>query len=98
MAEHFDLVIMDCQMPTLDGYAATELLRGASDWSALVPILALTATVAGDVQTRCLAAGMNAVLTKPLTRVGLAEALERWLPANIGIGVKEQGKSAPSNF
>jgi CheY-like chemotaxis protein len=85
LAEHYDLVIMDCQMPTLDGFAATELLRGAPGWSNQVPILALTATVVGDVQTRCLAAGMNALLTKPLARADLAVALRQWLPVAPGL-------------
>ena len=78
----FDLVLMDCQMPVMDGFEATQLIRQLADaHSAKLPIVALTAnTMHGDEQ-RCLDAGMDAFLPKPYTRAMLYEMLARWLVA-----------------
>jgi len=75
----FDLVLMDCQMPELDGYEATRLLREAPEPElAELPVIALTASaLAGDRQ-RCIDAGMDDYLTKPIVREALVEALVRW--------------------
>ncbi len=78
--QEFDLVLMDCQMPVIDGYEATRVLRASEDWRASVPILALTAAVLGDAREQCLEAGMNDLMAKPLRRTDLIEALTRWLP------------------
>ncbi|HPP46534.1 MAG TPA: ATP-binding protein [Accumulibacter sp.] len=78
----FDLLLMDCQMPEMDGFSATAAIRDrerASRASRRLPIMALTANaVAGD-RERCLAAGMDDYLSKPFTREQLASALARWL-------------------
>lgn len=71
-----DLVLMDCQMPELDGYSATRRIR---ELGYQIPILALTAHAMSGERTRCLAAGMDDHLTKPLGRDALAAALERWM-------------------
>jgi CheY-like chemotaxis protein len=78
----FDLVLMDCQMPVLDGYSATQRLREReSGGSKHVPVIAMTANaLPGDLE-RCLAAGMDDYLSKPVTREALYAALKRWLPA-----------------
>ena len=82
----FDLVLMDCQMPEMDGFEATAEIRrrGTSAHaksSTHVPIIALTANaIAGD-RERCLAAGMDDYLAKPFSREQLSTVLERWLPA-----------------
>ena len=78
----FDLVLMDCQMPVMDGYQATAAIRALPDErSARVPIIALTAnTMQGDEQA-CLQAGMDAFLAKPYTLAALQATLARWLPA-----------------
>ena len=77
----FDLVLMDCQMPVLDGFGATARIR-AGDAGAdrvRVPIVAFTANALdGDAQ-RCLAAGMDGYLSKPFTREQLAGAVDHWL-------------------
>jgi signal transduction histidine kinase len=69
----FDLVLMDCHMPGMDGFEATRRLR-AGGWTA--PIFALTAAVTSADYARCLAAGMNGVLAKPLRLERLAEVLQ----------------------
>ncbi|QNH18639.1 sensor histidine kinase [Xanthomonas sp. SS] len=81
-AQPYDLVLMDCQMPVLDGYAATRQWRQseAAAGRPRLPIVAMTANaMAGDRQ-RCLEAGMDDYLSKPVNRELLAECLQRWLP------------------
>jgi signal transduction histidine kinase/CheY-like chemotaxis protein len=82
--EPFDLVLMDMQMPVLDGYAATERLRAAG-YSG--PVLALTAEVLTGARERCLAAGCDDYVTKPIARAELFRCLERWL----GSEAKQRG-------
>ncbi|MBL8420966.1 MAG: response regulator, partial [Dechloromonas sp.] len=81
--EHFDLVLMDCQMPEMDGFEATAQIRSRQRQGLLhhpLPIVALTANaVAGD-RERCLVAGMDDYLSKPFTSTGLSTVLRRWLP------------------
>jgi signal transduction histidine kinase/CheY-like chemotaxis protein len=76
-----DLVLMDCQMPVMDGYAATRAIREreAQRGTRRVPILALTADAFDDDAARSRAAGMDAHLAKPYTRDRLQELLKRWL-------------------
>jgi CheY-like chemotaxis protein len=77
-------ILMDCQMPELDGYEATAIIRQreeeAGPGSTRVPIIALTASAMPGDRERCLAAGMNDYLAKPMTLDRLAEVLRRWLP------------------
>ncbi|MDV0439681.1 hybrid sensor histidine kinase/response regulator [Xanthomonas sacchari] len=78
----YDLVLMDCQMPVLDGYAATRQWRQREAETARprLPIVAMTANaMAGDRQ-RCLDAGMDDYLSKPIDRARLETCLQRWLP------------------
>jgi signal transduction histidine kinase/PAS domain-containing protein/ActR/RegA family two-component response regulator len=79
----FDLVLMDVQMPRLDGMAATRALRALPGWAA-TPIVALTADAFSDSQARCVAAGMNDFLSKPLEPGALHACLLRWLSRNPG--------------
>ena len=76
----FDLILMDCQMPVMDGFEATRRIRAAeAERGGHIPILALTAnTMEGDRET-CLAAGMDAFIGKPFTAEALITALDRWL-------------------
>ncbi|MDX2192577.1 MAG: PAS domain-containing protein [Gemmatimonadales bacterium] len=75
----YDLVLMDCQMPVLDGFEAATAIRAAEGAGRRVPIVALTANAMRGDRERCLAAGMDDHVAKPVTRQALLEALGRWL-------------------
>jgi CheY-like chemotaxis protein/HPt (histidine-containing phosphotransfer) domain-containing protein len=79
----YDLVLMDCQMPELDGYDTTRAIRQREEQEGRphTPIVAMTAAATDDIRRRCLAAGMDDFLTKPLAGPDLERALSRWLPA-----------------
>ena len=83
-SNQYDLVLMDCQMPVMDGYEATRQIRnpqsGVLDHE--VPIIAMTANAMKGDREKCLAAGMNAYISKPITFVALTDALDAWLPAD----------------
>lgn len=72
-------VLMDCQMPVLDGYEATRAIRQLSGRVGEVPIIALTANAMEGDEMRCLVAGMDDYLSKPVDPRQLAEALQRWV-------------------
>ncbi len=73
----YDIVLMDCQMPVLDGLEATRDIRKSPQWKAL-PIIALTAGATDKEQTECEAAGMNDFLSKPITIGVLESTLKKW--------------------
>jgi len=74
----YDVILMDCQMPGLDGYEATRALRSLGDHHTRV--IAITAEPDHDARPSCLDAGMDDVLTKPFSQEQLADTLRRWLP------------------
>jgi len=76
---HFDLVLMDCQMPVMDGYETTRRIRKNPEWRNL-PIIAVTANVMQGDRDDCFACGMNDYITKPYNRTQLSEAITRWAP------------------
>ena len=81
----FDLVLMDCQMPVMDGFEATERLRAgeAGDAARQVPVLALTANVMVEDLARCRASGFDGHVPKPFTLTDLHAALLPWLQASL---------------
>ncbi|MBI2235618.1 MAG: response regulator [Magnetospirillum sp.] len=82
--QRFDLVITDCHMPVMDGFQLTAAIRGEeSDGTHRTPILALTANALSGEAERCLAAGMDGYLAKPVELGRLREALGRLLPAGL---------------
>jgi PAS domain S-box-containing protein len=75
----YDLVFMDCQMPVMDGYTAARAARSMPALSGL-PIVAMTALAMPGDKEKCLEAGMNDYLGKPISLSGLASILDKWLP------------------
>jgi signal transduction histidine kinase/CheY-like chemotaxis protein/HPt (histidine-containing phosphotransfer) domain-containing protein len=80
----FDLVLMDCQMPVMDGYTATRTRRTLEDERKLprIPIIAMTANAMVGDREKCLASGMDDYLTKPLNRGLLEQTMRKWMPAH----------------
>jgi CheY-like chemotaxis protein len=77
---HFDLILMDCHMPQLDGWRATESIRALENGTRRIPILALTASALDPDRERCFASGMDAFLPKPIRIDDLAKVLRQFLP------------------
>ncbi|MFA7555631.1 MAG: EAL domain-containing protein [Spongiibacteraceae bacterium] len=75
----YDLVFMDCHMPEMDGYEATRRIRSLSADVSQLPIVAMTANAQQGDRNKCIAAGMNDYLAKPLTMSALKDALAKWL-------------------
>ncbi|MBK7542011.1 MAG: response regulator [Candidatus Competibacteraceae bacterium] len=89
--ESYDLVLMDCQMPVMDGFQATELIRKRERHAALAKdrpgkrqaVVALTAHAISGDRDRCLKVGMDDYLSKPFSREDMSVILKRWLPAAL---------------
>jgi CheY-like chemotaxis protein/HPt (histidine-containing phosphotransfer) domain-containing protein len=81
--EKFDLVLMDCEMPIVDGLEATRRIRQLEELETAqdthTPIIALTAHALADIHESCIAAGMNDFLTKPFDESQIVSALRRWI-------------------
>ncbi|WP_207879917.1 response regulator [Pseudomonas sp. 32_A] len=79
--DEFDLVLMDCNMPVMDGYEASRRIRQSGRWPDL-PIVALTANAMPEERERCRTAGMNDYLAKPFRREELLALVDHWVPVN----------------
>jgi len=83
---NYDLVLMDCMMPVMDGFEATSAIRGLHSkvCNHNVPIIAMTANAMKEDRDKCLAAGMDDYISKPVKKGALADILEKWLsPAHL---------------
>jgi signal transduction histidine kinase/DNA-binding response OmpR family regulator len=87
----YDLILMDCQMPVLDGYEATREIRALEVGRQRIPIVALTAHAMKDDDAKCLAAGMDHHLTKPLDRVRLQSCLDQIFEVDSGVKLTSSG-------
>jgi two-component system sensor histidine kinase/response regulator len=74
----YDLILMDCQMPEMDGYAASEAIRRIDRGGRRVTIVAMTAEAIGGARERCLDAGMDDYIAKPVKLSELAAAVRKW--------------------
>ena len=75
----FDAIFMDCQMPEMDGYEATRVIRGRQGSRLRIPIIAMTAGVMEAERERCVSAGMDDFVPKPVVAAALRKAVERWV-------------------
>jgi len=82
-AETYDMILMDCRMPGLDGYAATASIRAGAGPNVDTPIVALTASAMQGDRERCLEAGMSDYLAKPVRLGDLNEQLQRWVSGDV---------------
>ena len=102
---HYDLILMDCQMPMMDGYEATRIIRqreskqearkasGGTNGPVHIPVIAQTAHAMEGAPEQCFAAGMDDHLSKPFNRNRLVAVLERWLPENSRVAAAENTAS-----
>ncbi|MAY15931.1 hybrid sensor histidine kinase/response regulator [Thalassolituus sp. UBA2009] len=80
----YDLIFMDCQMPVMDGFEATRILRASHLSERHSPVIAVTANAMSGDQQRCLDAGMNDYLSKPISLDQIRLVVQKWLPADAG--------------
>lgn len=83
--DSFDLILMDLQMPVMDGFIATEHIRQMGDWGAKVPIIAVSANVIREDQERCFEVGMNEFVPKPIDKQRLREVIEQYAPGKLNL-------------
>lgn len=94
---HFDLVFMDCQMPLMDGYQATRIIRESErKGKHRLPIIALTAHAMEGDEVACFEAGMDGYLSKPFTESQIAHTLKKWLHAEPGKDDAPQAAPSPA--
>jgi CheY-like chemotaxis protein len=93
----FDLVLMDLQMPVLDGLSATREIRALPDDNPVknIPVIAVTASAYSKDRTQSLEAGCNEHLVKPVSRLTLQKELEKWIPRGIQQPPRPQPAEGP---
>ncbi|MFK5957080.1 MAG: response regulator [Planctomycetota bacterium] len=80
---NYDLIFMDCQMPEIDGYRATEIIRAAETKGTHLPIIAMTANAMAGDRELCLEAGMDDYIAKPFTMEDITNVFHSWLPQPV---------------
>ena len=88
-------ILMDCQMPEMDGYEAAAQIRAMPAPASSTPVIALTANATSEDRERCLASGMDDYLAKPIRPDALHETLERWSQGGRGSAAEQNGEPAP---
>ncbi|WP_300642510.1 response regulator [Nocardioides sp.] len=92
----YALVLMDCRMPGIDGIDATRAIRGGEPRGTRVPIIAMTASALEGERERCLAAGMDDFLTKPVDPTQLEEVVQRWTRRTGAVPAPRPGSTHPA--
>jgi ligand-binding sensor domain-containing protein/signal transduction histidine kinase/CheY-like chemotaxis protein/HPt (histidine-containing phosphotransfer) domain-containing protein len=92
--QRYDIILMDCQMPVMDGYQAAREIRRCEGTSSHIPIVALTADAMKDAEQTCRDAGMDDYLTKPFDRARLRETIARHFPTLKSAASETTGSSA----
>jgi signal transduction histidine kinase/CheY-like chemotaxis protein len=90
----FDIVLMDCQMPVLDGFHASQRIRELEAGVKHTPIIAMTANAMQGDRERCLAAGMDDYMPKPVTLDALDQTLRQWLPERVAYQPRASSEGA----
>ncbi len=98
--EKFDLILMDLQMPVMDGYEAASRIRNgeAGSSSQWLPIIAISANASNLAQERCMEVGMNDYFSKPVTMSNLKKALEYWTTKAKQANPRELAKATANRF
>jgi CheY-like chemotaxis protein len=97
-AAQYDLVLMDIQMPGIDGLEASRRIRSLSPVHSRIPIVAMTASATVEDRGACVAAGMNDYLTKPLALDALRKVLEQWGPSRNAAGTGRERRVTDSSL
>jgi len=87
--QSYDLILMDCHMPEMDGFEATKAIRARQSNDATIPIIAVTADAMKEDQDKCIQIGMNDFLAKPFKGEGLSKVILKWVKPSDGEGVKQ---------
>jgi signal transduction histidine kinase/DNA-binding response OmpR family regulator len=90
----YDVVFMDCQMPEMDGYEATRAIRNTSNANInhSIPVIAMTANALQGDKEKCLQAGMDDYISKPISAKALGDALAKWLPHKVKQDSSDEGE------
>ena len=91
----FDVILMDVQMPVLDGCAASREIRRFAGWAGRVPIIALTASVYSEDSKRCFEAGMDDFVGKPFRTGELAKKCQQWISRRPAESSNQTDEAAP---
>lgn len=95
-ARSYEMILLDVMMPDISGLEVTSALRAAGGWAAAVPIVAVTANALPRDRRRCLAAGMDDYLSKPIRSEDLKAVLHDWLPSRFQLNWRPSVGQSPA--